>query len=296
MAKSGNVSPGYSIVFLPVPESLQSKIDIEDFSFNPSIPIPVEISAGSETGALENLTIEMIIAGMIRVICQYAAANRADDEVSVYYRNFVLAFKPNIMAEFKSAAMVHLRNGSYGMAREIITALAGLFPGSGEASELGSMLARETDPETGSGSEPDYREAYHLIRDGNEEAGMEKLRRFLEHRPDSWNGWFMLGWALRRLKRWEDALACFRKALETGGRCADTYNEIAICLMETGRWEAARGELETALAGDGKNIKILSNLAILALKTGNETEADALFRKVLEIEPDDPLAKFFFRE
>jgi Tfp pilus assembly protein PilF len=277
----------YRIVFLPLPESLKSNVN--GFLFDPSIPIPVEIPA-TQTGALENLTIEMIAAGMIRVICKYAAVNRADDEISVYYRKFVLAFKPNILDEFKSAAMVHLQNGSYGIAREIIAAIAGLFPGSAEAAELGLMLARET----GSDGEEDYHEAYSLIRSGDEESGMKKLRKFLERKPDSWNGWFMLGWALRRLKRWEDAILCFRKALETGGRRSDTYNEIAICLMETGRFEAARQELETALSADAQNTKILSNLAVLALKTGHVTEAGALFRKILDIEPDDPLAKNFF--
>jgi Flp pilus assembly protein TadD len=104
----------------------------------------------------------------------------------------------------------------------------------------------------------------------------------------------MLGWALRRLKRWEEAIACFRKAAEAGGVCADTCNELAICLMETGRYDAARRELETALSMDGENIKILSNMAILALKTGGETEAKLMFQRVLEASPNDPLANRFF--
>jgi cytochrome c-type biogenesis protein CcmH/NrfG len=151
------------------------------------------------------------------------------------------------------------------------------------------MLARKAGT-----AETDYREACRLIKEGDEEAGMRKLRKFLERHPDSWNGWFMLGWALRRLDRWQDALLCFRKSLETGGIEADIHNEIAICLMETGDFDAARGELEAALSRDAANVKVISNMAVLALKTGSETEARSLFRRVLDIEPDDPLAKRFF--
>ncbi|MDR2658914.1 MAG: tetratricopeptide repeat protein [Spirochaetaceae bacterium] len=283
------------IVFLKTPESLISKISIEGFSIDPSIPIPVELpysakNGGADFSAMEDLTIEMIVSGMIHVICHNAALNQNNDKVSNYYRSFVLAFKPNILAEFKTAAMVHLQKGSYKMAHDIIAALDALFPESPEVFELKSIFFEERDVR----EDPNYKEAYRLISGGNEQAGMEKLRKFLELHPDSWNGWFMLGWALRKLKRWNEGIACFRKAIEAGGACADTYNELAICLMETGDYETARRELESALSQEPENIKIISNLAILALRTGQDTEAKALFRKALEIEPNDPLANKFF--
>ena len=42
---------------------------------------------------------------------------------------------------------------------------------------------------------------------------------------------------------------------------------------------------------DGDNIKIISNFGILALKENNTDEAIGFFRTVLEIEPDDQIAK-----
>jgi tetratricopeptide (TPR) repeat protein len=285
--ESGGTQPAKKIVFLPLPESLSLKTGANGFTFDPSIPVPVEIPVDAGPDALKTLTIEMIVAAMIRVICKYADADKAGDEAAVYYRNFVLAYKPDILDEFKAAATAYLRNGSYGMAREVIASLRGLFPGSADAEKLDAALA-------GVGEDADYREARRLITDGQEETGMNRLRKFLERRPDSWNGWFLLGWALRRLKRWQDALSCFRKALNAGGRCPDTYNEIAICLMETGDYESARRELEAALSSDGTNTKIISNMAVLALKTGRDAEARSLFRRVLDIDPDDPLAAKFF--
>ncbi|MDR2795249.1 MAG: tetratricopeptide repeat protein [Spirochaetaceae bacterium] len=287
--------PEVRVVFLPVPERLALKCAANGFSLNSAIPIPVELPSNSETetnlaAALGNLTIEMIVAGMIRVVCRYAAADRAGDRVSRYYRDFVLAFKPDILAEFTTATVTHIQNGAYNRAREAIAALDGLFPGSPEVTALKSMLAGEAD----ACSEPDYIEAYRLISGGSEEAGMEKLRKFLEHNPDSWNGWFMLGWALRRLKRWKDAAACFHKSMEAGGDGPDTSNELAICLMESGDYTGARRLLESALSVDSENTKLISNLAILELKTSRDAEAETLFRKVLDIDPNDPIANRFF--
>jgi cytochrome c-type biogenesis protein CcmH/NrfG len=121
------------------------------------------------------------------------------------------------------------------------------------------------------------------------------VRDFLERYPAVWNGWFVLGWALRRLERWADGTAALKKAVELGGGNADTRNELAICLMETGELAAARRELEAALPDDPENVKIISNLGVLALKNGRHEEAAAFFRTVLEIDPADPLAGEFLK-
>ena len=138
--------------------------------------------------------------------------------------------------------------------------------------------------------DPGFREAYDLINRGQDEQGLVKIRDFIERHPKVRNGWFLLGWALRKLGRFKDAMESFRKAVELGGTDIDTQNEIAICLMELGEYGSARKELEIALREDPENIKIISNLGVLALKQGKKTEAEAFFRTVLELDPRDPLA------
>jgi Tfp pilus assembly protein PilF len=64
--------------------------------------------------------------------------------------------------------------------------------------------------------------------------------------------------------------------------------------MELEDFSAARKELETALWEDPENVKLISNLGILALRQGDDDEAAAFFRTVIEIEPDDPVAKEYF--
>ena len=138
-----------------------------------------------------------------------------------------------------------------------------------------------------------FREGYDLVNRGRDQEGLVKIREFIEKHPKVRNGWFVLGWALRKLGRFEDALESFRKAVELGGTDIDTQNEIAICLMELGDFKTARKELEKALRLEPENIKIISNLGVVALKMGNKNESEAFFRTVLELDPDDPLARHY---
>jgi Flp pilus assembly protein TadD len=361
------------IVYLEVPESLRGNIETAskgDFSIDPEISIPVELPPGSETLDLENLSWEMILSGMMRVVSEDPFAEHAD-----YYRRFVLSVRPDIFTEFTEAAILKAKNRDFDIALEIFAALHGLFPhspvimlnialileeraeilenaGQEELAEqecekahsaYKELLAFESpypnslfnagffymkrrnfdkaletfkaylpladdedkkaeaqsiiqEIESRNLNDELFMEAYECIRNGDAETGIQKVRLFLEQYPEVWNGWFLLGWGLRRMERWEDGAASFRQAIELGGGGCDTRNELAICLMELGDLKAARKELEAALYEEPENIKIISNLGILALKNGDDDEAAAFFRTVLEIEPNDQLASQYLSE
>ena len=138
-----------------------------------------------------------------------------------------------------------------------------------------------------------FTEAVELIRKGSGQEGINKARDFLEQHPRAGRGWFVLGWGLRCLLRWEHAAECFRKALDRGCVNADTYNELAICLLEQGDLAQAEKELEKALALEPENVKIISNMGMLAVKRGDNEKASAFFRAVLELDSDDPVANSF---
>jgi tetratricopeptide (TPR) repeat protein len=141
-----------------------------------------------------------------------------------------------------------------------------------------------------------FYEAYECINTGKDNEGLIKIRDFIERRPKVWNGWFLLGWTLRKLGRFSDGIESLRKAVELGGDLSDVRNELAICLMEIGELKAAQSELEHALREDPDNIKIISNLGVLAQRCGNMDEAAAFFRTVLELDENDPIAKHFLTE
>lgn len=145
-------------------------------------------------------------------------------------------------------------------------------------------------------SDSQFKEAYDLIRMGREADGIERIRDFLASHPTVWNGWFVLGWGLRRMERYADARDAFNTALEHGPRRTDTLNELAICSMELGELDTARDLLIEALQQEPENTKIISNLGIVSLRQERTTDAEGFFRAVLEIDPADPIAKAYLTE
>jgi tetratricopeptide (TPR) repeat protein len=200
----------------------------------------------------------------------------------------VLSLEPVLPDALFNAAFFFMRRKDYRKARECFS---GYLPVADdpEKRERAQRMAEEI--RSRALDDDCFLRALDFIREGEEQKGLENIRDFLERHPLVWNGWFVLGWALRKMGRWQDGLESFRKALELGGGNSDTRNEMAICLMELGDLSGAGKELETALREDPENVKIISNLGVLAGKAGDGPKAAAFFRIVLELAPDDPIAR-----
>jgi tetratricopeptide (TPR) repeat protein len=209
--------------------------------------------------------------------------NTLADEI---YRKLLFR-NPPFPNAFFNAGFFYMKRRSFDKAKECFSAYIPLSDNTEKKNRAASFV-REI--EKRSLDDKIFREAYDFIRTGDEEQGLLKVKDFLQRHPDVWNGWFMLGWALRKLGRWEDGAAAFRQAIELGGDNSDTRNELAICLMEQGDYAAARKELEICLREEPENVKLISNLGVLALKKGDNDEAAAFFRTVLELESEDPIA------
>jgi tetratricopeptide (TPR) repeat protein len=199
----------------------------------------------------------------------------------------VLSLEPVLPDALFNAGFFFMRRRDYAKARECFSEYL-LLADDPEKEEKAQSMVREIGNR--SLDDDSFLQALDYIRRGEEQKGLESIRDFLGRRPLVWNGWFVLGWALRKLGRWQDGLESFKKALELGGGNSDTRNEMAICLMELGDLSGAGKELETALREDPENVKIISNLGVLAGKTGDHHKAAAFFRTVLELAPDDPIA------
>jgi tetratricopeptide (TPR) repeat protein len=199
-----------------------------------------------------------------------------------------LATDPTIPEIHFNAAFFFLRNANYDRAREHF--LTYLQLGDDETKRAEAKKA-VNEIEAHNLLDTMFREAYDLIRMNREEEGIAKVRQFLASSPDVWNGWFLLGWAHRRLGRYTEARDAFEKALELGSTETDTLNELSICHMELGDYDAAYRRLTQALRQEPENVKVISNLGILSMKREETDEALGYFRAALEIEPDDPIAK-----
>jgi tetratricopeptide (TPR) repeat protein len=355
------------LAFIELPQALARPLG--SFTPDPSIPLPVELgpAVASERFDPRSITPEALVAGMLRFL-----AWKGDDEHAEYYRSFVKAVKPGILAELSEAGIAKARNKDWEIAEEIFRALAGLYPEAPEPlldlailsedrAELylqseREALAEEMDERAFDaykrllaleppfapaffnaafffmrrrnfdraaslletyvkiGDDDDkkarakevldklkqsgyldnlFKEAFDFIRMGEEEKGLEKARSFIESHPTVWNGYFLVGWANRRLSRWEEGREAFEKALSLGADGVDTLNELSICLLELGRVPEARRALEKALRAEPENVKVIVNLGTLALRQDRRDEAAGFFRTALEIDPSDPAAKLW---
>jgi tetratricopeptide (TPR) repeat protein len=237
----------------------------------------------------------LILENRADALARSGMEDQAEAENAAAYGIYrkVLSLNPPYPNGLFNAGFFFMKLRDFSKARECFSAYIPLADNP-EKKEKAQALIREI--EIRGLDDGEFRAAYDCIRQGEEEKGLLKIKRFLERRYDVWNGWFLLGWALRRLGRWADGATSFGKALELGGDNSDTRNELAICLMELGDYRAARQELERALRMDPENIKIISNLGVLALKSGNDDEAAGFFRTVLDLAPEDPLAREYLAQ
>lgn len=136
-----------------------------------------------------------------------------------------------------------------------------------------------------------FKSAYDSIMQGAEEQGLKTIRQYLEKNPKIWNAWFLAGWALRRLERWEQAEEAFEKCIECGGQNSDVYNEIAISQMEQNKYDIAQENLLKALSLEPENTKVMSNLGFLNLRQNKYAEAKSFFETVLAFDEHDVIAQ-----
>jgi Flp pilus assembly protein TadD len=131
--------------------------------------------------------------------------------------------------------------------------------------------------------------SYDAIHMNKEEEALATLDTFLQANPTVWNAWFLKGWALRRLERYEEARYSFLKALSYTTASSDLYNELAICSLELGERALAKEYLNTAIDLDEENITLLSNLAYLHLADGELDLAREFLERARAVDESDPV-------
>ena len=219
---------------------------------------------------------------------------------------------PPLPEAFFSAALFYLWRKDYARALEAAKTYMALETRDDDTAELRKEKACDIARaiEEGSLASALFKAACDALRKDEPERALENAQEFLKSRPDVWNAYFVLGWALRRLEKWSDAKGAFLKAIElrnaaaeksggedeTGEGFADICNEIAICSIEENNLGEARQWLMAALESDSENTKVIANLGVLAWKEGDFDEAEAFFKAAVEINPDDEAARELLQE
>lgn len=222
----------------------------------------------------------------------------AYDEAALDYYKQAMDSDKEIPDAYFNAGFFYLKKRDYGEAKGCFESYLGLVADAkdeelGENGIYKKERAQEIIDNITNDNMDDqaFHNAYKLISSGQEEKGLEEIKKFLQANQKVWNAWFLLGWGMRRLCRWDQAQQAFLQALSCGGdKNADTYNELAICLMELGNLDEAKKTLLKAFAISPEDTKIISNLGYLAEKQGNKEEAQKYFTAVLEFDPNDIIA------
>lgn len=354
----------HDVVFILLPDPLDQEID--GFTFDPSILLPVQIADGSSTiDPSTGIQIEMIAAGLIKII-----AHAPSHEHTLYYRALLRALQPDIVKELQLAAIAKANNQELDFAEELFLAasylnpdipemfvnlsvlygqkarlamdkddqelydsaiekqvnilrrglehhplselllsefgMLNLFLGNDEiaATYLNQYLSIARDGEKKELIEKRVKEinerlendqtlhaAFDEMQLGNEEQALRLIETFIANNKDIWSGWFIKGWAHRRLGDFASAQKAFLTCLELGEKNADIYNELSICALELGNEELSKDYLEIALELDEDNVKLLSNLAYLHIRSEEFNRAHELLLRGQAIDPNDPAIK-----
>lgn len=140
-------------------------------------------------------------------------------------------------------------------------------------------------------TDEDYQNAVWLIQSDKEDEALNYINKFNEKYPNSWNAYFIKGWALRKMDKFPEAIAQFNEALKYNLESPDIYNELGLCYMSLEIYYKSRLNFSKALRKKPDDLSIIYNLAICSYKEGNIGEALKYCKVILEFNPKDLNAK-----
>ena len=128
--------------------------------------------------------------------------------------------------------------------------------------------------------------ALSLKDQGKPDEAVACFRRALELKPDYAEAHYNLGNALKDQGKLDEAVACYRRALELKPDFAEAHNNLGIVLSDQGKPDEAIACYRRALELKPDYAGAHSNLGNILKDQGKPDEAAACFRRALELKPD----------
>lgn len=356
-----------NVAYVPIPGAMKSAFSALNIDENTLLPVAVENGQG--TLSKEDITVENIIAGMLKSIA-------FDDKNENYevYRSFLNSYDPGLAEKLERAALLKEEKRDYDFAEELMLESYRLSPTPERAIELAtvysymaadarnkgdiveenrglknaldslsegierfgeneSLLSEMASFEAYVGElegakdylerylkvatdddkreemkrvleEVDYqikndreiKEAYDWIMLGEGDKALPLIEKFISSNPKIWNGWFLKGWALRVIGKYDEAKETLIECIRLGETNSEIYNELSMCELESGNRELAKTYLETAHDLDENNLSIISNLAYLYLMDNDLDSAREALEKSRYLSGDDEIVKELIEE
>lgn len=129
--------------------------------------------------------------------------------------------------------------------------------------------------------------AFDLIMMDKAPEALAQITRFLERDSAGWQGWYVKGWALRVMERFDEAREALLESVKRNADIGATYNELALCEKRLGNIELAKEYLEVAIDKEDDNAIYPANLAYLHLSQKNFDEARRCLDLARRLAPDD---------
>ncbi len=170
--------PLKNIVYISLPEDMQS---YKILPLEPSILLPVEIDPDNGYADISNLSWEMIIAAMLKILAHNSGHENAD-----YFRTLILAIRPDINSELTTAAIAKAKEKDFDIAEEIFISLKNLLPGNFSSTLNLSLLYEERADSYASSGRNDLSEIYN-------EKAFSSYKELLEINPESAEAHFNFG-------------------------------------------------------------------------------------------------------
>jgi tetratricopeptide (TPR) repeat protein len=103
-------------------------------------------------------------------------------------------------------------------------------------------------------------------------------------------GHYNRGLNLVRRGQWDEAIACFKKAVELDPKYASAHDELGYALSQKGQWDEAIACYKQAIKLDPKDAMAHANLGVGLHRKGQWDEAIACFKKAVKLDPKNAMA------
>ena len=132
-----------------------------------------------------------------------------------------------------------------------------------------------------------------LLDLGRVDLALAELTKSTELDPNRGDSLFHLGTALAEARRWEDAVAAYRKAiLQPSLTVLDlAHQNLGLALFHLGRYREAEDALRFALSLDPQLQAAYYNLGLVLTAQKRPDEAKALFRRTQQMAPETPFGR-----
>jgi tetratricopeptide (TPR) repeat protein len=134
------------------------------------------------------------------------------------------------------------------------------------------------------------KESAEMIRQGDYDGALVKLKAILEKDPNDPNAVYLTGMAYLKKRMWAEAMGPFLRVTELSPKFAAAYYQLGVCHQQQKEDEKALLDYQKAMELDPANPDSPYNSGLILFGLNRVEESLALFEKTLNLKPDDPAA------